>query len=316
MHLVKFTRKDFISLKDVSSGEINYILKVAETMKHVIAQKNKRAAILNGKSVITLFGNTLSRNKISYDLAAGYLGANVVEMKLGDEGGDLGNLIDLGRIIDQMGGDFIIIRHPMSGSAKLLAESALACVINAGDGINENPTQSLLDLLTIKEQKGGFKNLKVSIIGDVMHSRVARSNIWALTTLGARVSVIGPPTLIPDFIDSLGVKIFYNAYEGVESADVILSLKLQPERQYGSLMPSTNEYRNLFKIDSEMLSYAKPDVIVMHPGPINRGIEISSQIIGTKNCLIDDQITNGVAVRMALLYLLSMGGNPINEAFN
>ncbi len=309
-------RKDFVTLRGVESEEIQYILKVAETMKFVISQKNKRALILEGKSVLTLFSDTVSRNRLSYELAAGYLGANVVEMKLGVNNGDFGNLLDLGRIIDQMGCNFIIIRHPMSGSAKLLAENVEASVINAGDGINENPTQSMLDLLTIKEQKGSFENLKVTIIGDVAHSRVSRSNIWALTTLGAKVSVVGPPTLIPDYLEDFGVKVFYNAYEGMEDADVVLALRMQTERQYGSLLPSINEYRNLFKIDQKMLSYAKKDVIVMHPGPINRGIEISSQVIDSKNCLIDDQITNGVAVRMALLYLLSMRGKPIDENFN
>lgn len=305
--------KDFISMKDITEEEILYILDTAEVMKNVINSRTKKSPYLQGKSIITLFDEKISRNRLSYELAGQYLGANIVEMKAFDKSNDYGNLSDLGRIIDQMGGDFIILRHPMSGSAKFLSENVKASVINAGDGINENPSQALLDILTIRENKKNFKDLKVTIIGDISHSRVTRSNIWGLTKLGAKVSISGPSTLIPDELSDLGVEIFYDPYEAVSDCDVILSLKLQIDRLEGKLLPSVNEYKNIFKIDRAMLSHAKEDVIVMHPGPINRGIEISSEIIDSEKCLVDDQIINGVAVRMALLYLLSMRGGANYE---
>ncbi len=211
----------------------------------------------------------------------------------------------MGKTIEQMGGDFIICRHPMSGSAKFLAENVHASVINAGDGINEDPSQSLLDLMTIKKQKGSFNGLKVAIIGDVAHSRVTRSNIWGLLKLGAEVCVAGPPTMIPSGIEGLGVKVHYDIKEAVKGADVVMTMRLDTSKSSQSRFISLDEYQSFFKIDEYSLKNAKEDVIVMHPGPVNRGIEISSQLVDNKRCLLDDQITNGVAVRMALLYILS-----------
>ncbi len=306
-----FFRKDIIGLKNLTADEILYILDTAETMKYVLSQKNKKAPHLQGKSVIMLFYEKSSRTKLSYELAAQYLSASFVNMEVSLDVRHGGNVIDMGHIIDQMGADFIIIRHPMSGTAKLLGENVAASVINAGDGVNENPSQSLLDLLTIKNQKGSFKDLKVAIIGDVAHSRVTKSNIWGLIKLGAHVSIAAPPTLVPPQLDKFGVNVYYNIKEAVSEADVIMVLRTQPEGQLNNLIPSLNEYKNLFKVDEKTLQYAKKDAIIMHPGPINRGIEISSQVIESKQCLVDDQIANGVAVRMALLYLLSMkGGLP------
>lgn len=305
---MNFLRKDFVSLKDISADEILYILDTAETMKYLLDKKNKKAPHLSGKSLILLFYETSVRARLSYEMAGQFLSASIVDMNVTTELENGGNLIEMGNIIDQMGGDFIVIRHPMSGSAKLLAENCKASVINAGDGLNENPTQSLLDLLTIRSHKKDFKGLKVTIVGDVAHSRVTRSNIWGLLKLGANVSIVGPQTLIPPGIEECGVKVYKNAIDAVAGADVIMALRMRVERQYGNLLPSYNEYKHLFKINESMLSHASSDVIVMHPGPIKRGIEISTQVIESDYCIVDDQITNGVAVRMALLYILSLRG--------
>ncbi len=298
-----FNRKDFISLMDVSAKEIMDILEMAETMKVVLNQRNKKAPYLQGKSVILLFYEKSIRAKLSFELAAQYLSANCVEIMVEDI---KESLFEMGRTIEQMGGDFIVLRNPVSGSARFLAEKVNASVINAGDGINENPTQALLDLLTIKEIKGYFNGLRVAICGDVAGSRVARSNIWALTKLGAEVRVVAPPTLIPNNIEDFGVKVFYDIRKACSGVDVIMSLKLQEEDSYGSRLASFDEYKDYFKLDSSVLQVAKKDVIVMHPGSPNRNVEISSAIVDSDQCIIDDQITNGVAVRMAILYLLSL----------
>lgn len=302
-----FKRKDFIGLADLSKEEILNILETAETMKYVLSQNNKKVPYLNGKSVIMLFYEKSVRARLSYELAAQYLSANIVEINATDGDDRHANINDMGRTIDQMGGDFIVCRHPMSGSAKFLSERVKASVLNAGDGINEDPSQALLDLMTIKTIKGHFEDLNVVIVGDVAGSRVARSNIWGLTTLGVNVSVAGPPTMIPVDIDKFGVKVYYDMRQAIQQADVIISLRLQKEYTYGSKLPSFNEYRNYFKIDSAAMQYAKPGAIVMHPGSPDTKVEISSDVVESKCCILDDQITNGVAVRMALLYLLSMG---------
>jgi aspartate carbamoyltransferase catalytic subunit len=302
---VVFSRKDFIGLRGMSAEEINYILETAETMKFVFGQINKKAPHLQGKSVIFLFYDQSSKTKLSYQLAAQYLSASTIDMEIDPQ---VNSIAEMGRIIDQMGGDFIVMRHPMAGTAKLLGESVAASVINAGDGLNENPSQSLINLMTIKNEKGRFDGLKVTIIGDVAHSRVAKSDIWGLCTLGADVTVAGPPTLIPANIEDYGVKVVYNRSEAAKDADVIMALRIQLERQSENLMPSLDEYRQLFAVDRNMLRHAKDDVIVMHPGPVNRGIEIVPEILDSDRCFVEDQIANGVAVRMALLYLLSLKG--------
>lgn len=304
-----FKRKDFIGLMDASAEEILYILETAETMKHVIGKKNKKSPYLEGKSVIVLFYERSVRAKLSYQLAAQYLSANILDIVVSDKNNGYGkeNINEIGRTIDQMGADFIICRHPMSGSAKFIAENVTTSVINAGDGINENPSQALLDLMTIKNKKGGFKGLKVAIIGDVESSRVTRSNIWGLLKLGAQVCVSGPPTMIPPDLEKFGVKVYYNPRLAVKGADVIMSLRLREESTYGSRLSSFDEYKSFFKLDEKLLSYANKDAIVMHPGMPHKGIEISTSILESNRFLMDDQITNGVAVRMALLYLLSLG---------
>lgn len=300
-------KKDFISLMDTSAEEILYILDTAETMKNVIGKNNKKSPYLQGKSVIILFYETSVRAKLSYQLAAQYLSASMVDIVVPELNTAYTSIREIGRTIDQMGADFIISRHPMSGSAKFLAENVSASVINAGDGINENPSQALLDLMTIKNVKKDFKGLKVAIIGDVESSRVIRSNIWALLKLGAEVSVSAPPTMIPPQLDQFGVKIYYNPKEAVKNSDVIMTLRLQDEKNYGSRLASFNEYKKFFKLDEDLLSYANKDAIIMHPGMPHRGIEVSTSILESERFVVDDQITNGVAVRMALLYLLSLG---------
>ncbi|MFI3230438.1 MAG: aspartate carbamoyltransferase catalytic subunit [bacterium] len=301
-----FAKKDFIGLMDTSADEILHILETAETMKHVVSKKNKKAPYLNGKSIIVLFYEKSVRAKLSYELAGQYLSANIVEINVSDSKNIYENLHEMGRTIDQMGANFIVCRHPMSGSAKFLAEKVTASVINAGDGINENPTQALLDLMTIKKLKGNFKGLRVAIIGDVESSRVTRSNIWGLIKLGAEVCVSGPPTLLPPQLDKFGVKVYNSPKDAVKGADVIMSLRLQDERSYGSKLPSFNEYKNFFKLNDYLLSFANKNAIVMHPGMPHKSVEISSSILDNTKILMDDQITNGVAVRMALFYLLSL----------
>ncbi len=309
-------RKDFLGLRDLTAEELEYVLKTAETMKFVIGQKNKKVPHLQGKSVIILFYDSSARAKLSYELAAQHLSANVVDMMATPASENRERLQDMGQLIDQMGADFIILRHPMSGAARLLADSVEASVINAGDGYNENPGQSLLDLLTIKERKGGFEGLKVAIIGDIAHSRVAKSNIWGLLKLGAQVCVTGPSTLIPPELESFGVKVCYEPSEAVDGADVILSTRITAQLKNENLIPSLDEYRSMFLIDEDMLKYAKKDAIVMHPGQIQRGVEIATSIVNSRQCIVNDQIANSVAVRMAMLYILSQIGGGLSEAFD
>ena len=309
-------RKDFLGLRDLTAEELEYVLKTAETMKFVIGQKNKKVPHLQGKSVIILFYDSSARAKLSYELAAQHLSANVVDMMATPASENRERLQDMGQLIDQMGADFIILRHPMSGAARLLADSVEASVINAGDGYNENPGQSLLDLLTIKERKGGFEGLKVAIIGDIAHSRVAKSNIWGLLKLGAQVCVTGPSTLIPSELESFGVKVCYEPSEAVDGADVILSTRITAQLKNENLIPSLDEYRSMFLIDEDMLKYAKKDAIVMHPGQIQRGVEIATSIVNSRQCIVNDQIANSVAVRMAMLYILSQIGGGLSEAFD
>ena len=305
-----FKEKDFFGMRDLTSEEIRYILSTAETMKYILNQKNKKSPHLQGKSVIILFYEPSARAKLSYELAAQHLSANVVDMTMATNVYQE-KLQDMGQLVDQTGADFIILRHPMAGAARLLAQSVSASVVNAGDGFNENPGQSLLDLMTIKEQKGGFKGLKVAIIGDLIPSRVCKSNIWALTKLGANVCVSGPPTLLPPDIEKFGVDVYYDARKAVTDADVILTSRMKTETRNKNLVPSLTEYKHFFRVDENLLHYAKPDAIVLHPGPIQRGIEISADVIDSKQCIINDQIANSVAVRMAILYILSQIGGGL-----
>lgn len=298
--------KDLLGLKDLTSEEIEHILNTARTMKLIVTYKNKKTPHLQGKSIITLFYENSTRTRLSFELASKYMSASAANVSASSSSVSKGEtLIDTGKTIDMMGTDVVIIRHPMSGAPHLLARNINASVINAGDGMNEHPTQALLDMFTIIEKKGSLKGLKVAIIGDVYHSRVARSNIWGMTKLGAEVCVAGPSTLLPPEIEKTGVKAFNTVQEALIDADVVMGLRIQLERQKKGLFPSIREYSRFFGLDEKRLKLAKEDALVMHPGPVNRGVELSSSVVDGDKSLINEQVQNGVAVRMALLYLLT-----------
>lgn len=307
--------KDLLGLKDVSAEEIAYILDTAKTMKYIITSNNKKTPHLQGKSIITLFYENSTRTRLSFELASKYMSASAANISASASSVAKGEtLIDTGKTIDMMGTDIIIIRHPQSGAPHLLAKHVKASVINAGDGMNEHPTQALLDMFTMREKKGSLKGLKVAIMGDIYHSRVARSNIWGLQKMGAEVSLAGPATLLPPGIEMTGAKVFSTIQEALIDADVVMSLRLQLERQKKALFPTVREYSRFFGLDDKRLLLAKKDALIMHPGPMNRGVELSSAVADSDRSVIDEQVTNGVAVRMALLYLLARRGN--NEAAN
>ena len=301
--------KDVLGLRDMSKEEILEILDTAEKMKLIIDNKEKRNEILKKSSIITLFYENSTRTKMSFLLSGSYLGANVQDLGVSTSSVSKGeSLIDTGKTLDQMGVNVMIIRHNLTGAAHILAKNVNAHVINAGDGSNEHPTQALLDLFTIKERKKSFENLKVAIVGDISHSRVARSNVFGLTKLGADVTLAGPSTLLGGMA-SLGVKSTPNVKEALKDADIVMGLRIQFERQKTVSFPGLNEYRDLFGVNKDLLKYAKEDAIVMHPGPVNRGIELSTDVIDCENSVINIQVKNGVAVRMAILKLLLEGEN-------
>jgi aspartate carbamoyltransferase catalytic subunit len=273
-------------------------------MKIILQSKSKKTPHLQGKSIITLFYENSTRTRLSFELAAKYLSATAANISASGSSVAKGEtLIDTGKTISMTGADVIVIRHPKSGAPALLASNVNCSVINAGDGMNEHPTQALLDLFTIRENKGRIKDLKIAVIGDIYHSRVARSNIWGMMKMGAQVSVAGPSTLLPKDIEKTGVKVFNTIQEALIDADVVMTLRIQLERQKKGLFPTIREYSRFFGLDDKRLRLAKKDVLIMHPGPINRGVEISTSIADANFSLINKQVTNGVAVRMALLYL-------------
>lgn len=302
-------KQDLLGLKELSADEIMYILETAKTMKLILQQPSKKTPHLQGKTVVNLFYENSTRTRMSFELAAKYMSANAANITASGSSVQKGEtLIDTAQTINAMATDILVMRHGMSGAPHLLAPLVSASIINAGDGMNEHPTQALLDLLTIWEKKGSFKGLKVAIIGDIYHSRVVRSNIYGLTKLGAQVSVGGPATLMPKGIEKLGVKAFNTVHEAIVDADVVMGLRIQLERQKKGLFPSVREYNRFFGLDEKRLKFAKPDAIVMHPGPVNRGVEFTSSVIDGDHSVINEQVTNGVAVRMAVMYLLSRGG--------
>lgn len=309
MKFMNLKSKDLLGLKNISAGEIEHILDTSKTMKYVITSNNKKTPHLQGKSIVTLFYENSTRTRLSFELASKYMNASAANISASSSSVAKGEtLIDTGRTIDSMGTDVIVIRHPQSGAPHLLAKHVKASVINAGDGMNEHPTQALLDMFTMREKKGSLKGLKVAILGDIYHSRVARSNIWGLLKMGAEVSLAGPRTLMPPGIELTGARVCKGVDEALNDADVVMLLRLQLERQKKSLFPSVREYSKFFGLDEKKLLLAKKDALIMHPGPINRGVELTSQVAGHENSVIDEQVTNGVAVRMALLYLLTRRG--------
>ena len=274
----------------------------------VLKQDIKKSNILSGKSIITLFFENSTRTRVSFELASKYLGATAANISAGGSSIAKGEtLIDTAKTLEAMGTDVIIIRHSMSGSPHLISKYIGSKVINAGDGMNEHPTQALLDIMTIREKKGKVKGLKVAIVGDVKHSRVARSNIYGLNKLGAEVVLAGPSTLLPSNLEDMGVKVYTDVEKAVEGADVVMGLRIQLERQKKGLFPSIREYNKYFGIDERRLSLAKPDAILMHPGPVNRGVELNPQVADGSQSVINQQVTNGVCVRMAVLNMLANG---------
>ncbi len=301
-------RKDILGLKDMSKEEILTVLETAKEMKLRIDDGSLRKGELKGKSMVTLFYENSTRTKTSFALAGKYLGATVQDLGVATSSVKKGeSLIDTGKTLDQMGIDIMVMRNSLTGAPHVLAKNVDAHVVNAGDGSNEHPTQALLDLYTILDYKKHFEGLKVAIIGDISHSRVARSNVFGLTKLGADVTLAGPSTLLGGS-GLLGVKTTADVKEAITGADVVMGLRIQFERQKTTAFPGLNEYRELFGIDKELLKYAKDDVLVMHPGPVNRGIELSTDVIDGKHSVINIQVKNGVAVRMAILKLLIEGG--------
>lgn len=298
--------KDLLGLRGVSAAQIKEILDTAAQLKPVLFTTSKKTPHLQGKSIVTLFYENSTRTRMSFELASKYMSAAAANISASASSVAKGEtLLDTGRTLDHMGTDVIIIRHPMSGAPHLLAKHVKAAVINAGDGMNEHPTQALLDMFTMREKKGEIRGLKVAIVGDVMHSRVARSNIWGLKTMGADVILAGPPTLMPFDLEAMGVRATTNVDEAIKDADVVMGLRIQRERQQSGLFPSVSEYSQFFGVSTRRLELAAKDAIVMHPGPVNRGVELNSDVIDADNSFIDEQVTNGVAVRMALLYMMT-----------
>lgn len=307
-------KKDLLGLKDLSAEDIMNILETARDMKLRLTQPIKKTSHLQGKTVVNLFYENSTRTRLSFELAAKYMSANAANITASGSSVQKGEtLIDTAQTINAMKTDILVMRHNMSGAPHLIAPLVSASVINAGDGMNEHPTQALLDMLTILQKKGDIKGLKVAIVGDIYHSRVVRSNIYGLTKLGAEVSVGGPRTLIPQGMEKMGVKVFNSIHEAIVDADVVMGLRIQMERQKKGLFPSVREYYRFFGIDDNRLKFAKPDALVMHPGPVNRGVEFSSSVIDSEKSVINEQVTNGVAVRMAVMHILSQGGFGASE---
>lgn len=300
-------------MDQLSVSDINLILDTADTFMEISSRDIKKVPTLRGKSVISFFYEPSTRTKASFEMAAKRLSADTISLLATDSSMVKGEtLIDTARNLQAMNPDIIILRHPSSGAPHLLARYVDAGVINAGDGMHEHPSQCLQDLFTIRKKKGRIKGLRVVIIGDIAHSRVARSNIIGLRKMGAEVTVSGPPTMIPVDVESLGVKVVLDPVKALKGKDVIMILRIQFERHGGTLFPSLREYSIVFGLNEELVKGAKNDVIIMHPGPINRGVEISGGLVDGPLSVILDQVRNGVAVRMALLYLLIAGGRGDN----
>jgi len=298
--------KDLLGIKELSSEEIYHILDTASGFQDVLKRDIKKVPPLRGQSVVSLFFEPSTRTKTSFALAAKRLSADFVNFSVSTSSVLKGESIqDTAHTIQALGADFVIVRHASSGVPHILSKITDMSVINAGDGSNEHPTQALLDLLTIQTHKKRIEGLNVAIIGDIAHSRVAKSNIYALTKLGANVRVIAPPTMMPAEIHKVGVDVFHSVEEGIRNCDVIMTLRLQIERQTKGFLPSLKEYYKLFGLTPDRVKLAKSDAIVMHPGPMNRGVEIASSVADGPQSVILEQVTNGIAVRMAVLYLLA-----------
>ncbi len=295
-----------LGLRDLSTEEITYILDTAKGFEEISTRSVKKAPPLRGKVVCNLFFEDSTRTRNSFTLAANRLSADVVEFTKTASSVSKGEtLLDTAKNLEAMGIDIVVIRHNAGGAPKFLSRNINACVVNAGDGFCEHPTQGLLDVYTIREHKGTLEGLKIAIVGDIAHSRVARSCMWAMTKLGAEVTFVGPPTLMPAQVDKLPVGVSYSLDEVIEKVDVINMLRIQFERLGGNPFPSVREYSHYFGLTVERMKKAKPDILVMHPGPINRGLEMESEVADGSNSVILEQVKNGLAVRMAVLFLVN-----------
>lgn len=301
-------RKDILGLYDLSAAEIRALLTRGLAFKRLLKEKRPVQDSLAGRTVVTLFYENSTRTRCSFELAATKLGAHVINLAVATSSVQKGEtLVDTGKTLDAMKTDVMVIRHPAGGAPKLLAETVQAHVLNAGDGMNEHPSQALLDMLTMQEHLGKIEGLKVAILGDISHSRVARSNLYGLTKLGAEVRMFAPRTLMPGGMDRLGAKICSSREECVEGADVVMGLRIQLERQKAGNFPSLGEYAKYYGVDERVLRYAKPTALVMHPGPVNRGVELTADVIDGPQSYIEDQVLSGVAVRMSMLESLVKG---------
>ena len=315
-------RRHLLDLDDFTAAEIELVLETADAMKEVLAREVPRVPALRGSTVVTLFYEDSTRTRASFELAGKVLGADVINISASGSSIKKGeSLIDTVRTLQAIGADVLVMRHYASGAPYLAAREADFHVVNGGDGWHAHPTQALLDAYTIRSRLGDVRGRKIVIVGDIAHSRVARSNLWSLTALGAEVVVCGPPTLLPVGLDGScrgdadedslpPVRVEMDLDRAIEGADVVMALRLQRERQQAGLLPSLREYSRLYQVNGDRMARAKPSALVMHPGPMNEGIEISADVAHGVRSLIEDQVTNGVAVRMAVLYLLLRGGKP------
>lgn len=310
---MQLMKKDILDMHSLSVEEIRMILDTAENLKEISQRPVKKVPTLRGKTVVMFFYEPSTRTRTSFDIAAKRLSADSISISASTSSMVKGEtLIDTVKNLEAMNPDIMVLRHSCSGAPHMVAGRVPFSVINAGDGTHEHPTQALLDMMTVREKKGRIEGLRIAIIGDISHSRVARSNCIGFTKMGAQVTLAGPPTMIPKGIESLGISVTYYMDEAIENADVIMMLRIQKERQAGFLFPSEREYANTYGLNLNRLKRAKDDVLIMHPGPINRGVEISPEVADGPYSVILDQVTNGVAVRMALLYLVSGGKRNVD----
>lgn len=304
--------KDLLGMKQLSAEEIMEILETAKTMKMVLTSGNKKTSHLQGKSVVTLFYENSTRTRLSFELASKYIGSASANISASGSSVSKGeSLLDTVRTIDMMATDIVVMRHPQSGAPHFIAPYLNASVVNAGDGMNEHPTQALLDLFTMYERFDSFEGKNIAICGDLYHSRVVRSNTIGLTKLGAKVSVYGPRTMVPVGIEKMGARVASSVADAVKDADAVMGLRVQLERQHKSLFPSVAEYSSFYSITSDILALAKPEAFLMHPGPCNHGVELPTAVYDCDQSVINEQVTNGVAVRMAVLYMLMARRNSL-----
>src|SRR5688572_11178882 len=313
---MSWTRTHLLDIESLSVEEIIAVLDTARAFKAVGERAIKKTPALRGKTVVNLFIEPSTRTRISFELAAMRLSADVINFTAEASSLKKGETLkDTARNLEALNADIIVMRHSASGAPHFLSRVVEAHIVNAGDGAHEHPTQALLDTFTIREKKGRIEGLKVTILGDILYSRVARSNIWALTKLGAKVTLCGPSTLVPTVFERLGCRVTYQVEEAIAEADIINLLRIQHERQRKTMFPSINEYTAWFGLNKARLAKTKPDVLIMHPGPINRGVEIDSEVADCGRSVILEQVTNGLAVRMATLFLVTGGKGPQEVAF-